>query len=335
MLLNAWGIALTLLCITVFLFISIASRTAWRVLRYWNPASDTSLQISLENEIWLSSTLVEYALVIQFISLILFALAADAFCNVIIGAMCATGTLLANPFGMPALFVKLFGVFIYGIWITIHKLDVSVASYPFVRLKYYYFVIIIPLILFDLTLQTLYLINLSPEIITSCCGVIFGDDNGNDGNLMGSLRLIPFLSTFYSLATIIIIIGVVTLKKNSKILSVAYTISWIVFFILSLAGITSIFSSYIYAMPYHHCPFCILKPEYNYYGFLLYGSIIPGAILAVAVSVVTLLPHHIELKSNIIHFRQVFVKISLVLLILFLFSSSFHLFIYRFLGGEV
>jgi hypothetical protein len=335
MLLNAWGIALSLLSITVAVFIIISCRTAWRVICHWNPASDSNRQISLENEIWLSSTLIEYILVIQAVSLILFILASDAFCKVIIGAMCATGTLLANPYGLPALFTKLTGVFVYGIWIIIHKLDISVESYPLVRLKYYYFLSIVPLLFLDIFLQTLFLTNLTPDIITSCCGVVFEVNNGSDSNLLGSIQNESFFLTFYTLTAFIFLTGILTLKKKSSFFGLAYSLSWLLFLPLSLLGITSVFSSYIYAMPYHHCPFCILKPDYNYIGFLLYGTLIPGALLALSVSVINLFRHTVELKKNIRHFQNIFVKISIFLLLLFIFSSSYHFLLYRFWGGEV
>ena len=88
---SAWSLSL-FLCSIIVLFLGISAvRTGIRVLRYWNPASDSNLQISLENETWLASTLVEYALAVQGLSLLLLLLAADSFSQVIAGAMCATG----------------------------------------------------------------------------------------------------------------------------------------------------------------------------------------------------------------------------------------------------
>ncbi len=136
MFLNSWSLGLSLASLIVILLGVFACRTAIRVLRYWNPSSDSNLQIKLENEIWLASTLVEYGLGFQILTLVLFVLAADTFCQVIVGAMCATGALLANSFGMPALLVKIAGVFFYGFWIVLHKLDISSAAYPLVKIKY-------------------------------------------------------------------------------------------------------------------------------------------------------------------------------------------------------
>ena len=41
-------------------------------------------------------------------------------------------------------------------------------------------------------------------------------------------------------------------------------------FAATIAGILSFVSLYVYEHPNHHCPFCILKPEYGYQGYLLY-----------------------------------------------------------------
>ena len=152
---NTWSLALNICSAVVLFLVIFASRTAYRVLRYWNPDRDDNRQIRLENEIWLTSTLVQYTLVFQIFSLILFVLAADNFCDIIVGAMCATGSLLANPFGVPALLVKLAGVFLYGFWIVLHKLDISSESYPLVKIKYIYLLLILPLLFADITLQTL------------------------------------------------------------------------------------------------------------------------------------------------------------------------------------
>src|SRR5574344_2708920 len=41
-------------------------------------------------------------------------------------------------------------------------------------------------------------------------------------------------------------------------------------FVAAMSGVLSFLSLYIYEHPHHHCPFCILKPEYDYRGYALY-----------------------------------------------------------------
>lgn len=334
MFLNSWSLALSVLACAVLLFAAVAGRTAWRVLRFWEPGSDSNRQIKLENEIWLSSALMEYAVAFQIVSLMVFVLAADAFCHLIIGAMCATGSLTANAYGMPALLVKLTGVFLYGFWIVLHQLDISVESYPLVRAKYLFFLVLLPVLTADILLQTLYLANLSPDIITSCCGVLFDKAGGGDANLIGSLDEGPFLLLFYSLASGLIVLGILLRHRHTTLRSVAYGFLWLVFLLLSLAGVTAVFSSYIYAMPYHHCPFCILKAEYGYIGFFLYGALLPAAFFGMTQGAGGFLSNRDELGPIARAFQRKAVTWSIILLVVFVVLSSWHMVLYRLAGGE-
>jgi hypothetical protein len=42
-------------------------------------------------------------------------------------------------------------------------------------------------------------------------------------------------------------------------------------------------SCYIYELPTHHCPFCILQKEYGYIGYLIYLTLLGGAIAGLSV----------------------------------------------------
>ena len=50
----------------------------------------------------------------------------------------------------------------------------------------------------------------------------------------------------------------------------AVAVSAALAFAAAIAGILSFISLYIYEHPHHHCPFCVLKPEYDYQGYALY-----------------------------------------------------------------
>ena len=334
MFLNSWSLGLTLAGLIVLALGIFAARTAIRVLRYWNPSSDSNLQIKLENEIWLASTLVEYGLGFQIITLILFVLAADTFCQVIVGAMCATGALLANDFGMPALLVKIAGVFLYGFWIVLHKLDISSESYPLVRIKYIYLLLILPLLITDITLQTLYIGLLSPDIITSCCAVVFSSSAETGRNLLMSFPQNTLLFLYYGSIIILIIMACLLLKRWMLPLAVTFSVGWLWFLGLATVAIITIFSSYIYAMPYHNCPFCILKPEYNYIGFALYFTLLPASFFGLSTILVEPFKNKADLTGPVTKFQKNAIRISLVLLVLLTAISSYHYLLYMIRGGE-
>jgi len=335
MFLNPWSLALSLCSLVVLILGAVAGRTAVRVLRFWEPGSDSNRQIRLENEIWLSSTLVAYGLGFQIITLILFVLAADQFCQVIVGAMCATGALLANPYGMPALLVKLFGVFFYGFWILLHQLDIRSEQYPLVRIKYLALLLLLPLLLLDVTLQTLYIAGIKPDIITSCCAVVFGESAGDHGgNLVTGLSQQGLLVAFLASIAGLVLLGLSLLRRWRPWTAWFYAAGWLWFFGLSLVVITSLISSYVYAMPYHKCPFCLLKPEYHYFGFALYGALIPAAFFGVSAPLAGLLRGKAGLVGVVDRYQRLAVKLSLVLLVIFSGLSFYHYLKYLISGGE-
>ncbi|MEW6499998.1 MAG: hypothetical protein ACOY8P_06370 [Thermodesulfobacteriota bacterium] len=334
MFLNAWSLALTLTSLAGIVLGAVACRTAVRVLRHWNPASDSERQIRLEGEIWLSSTLVAYGLGFQIVSLVLFVLAADEFCKVIVGAMCATGALLANGFGLPALLVKMAGVFLYGFWLVLHQLDIRSESYPLVRLKYLYLLTLYPLMATDFALQTLYIAGLKPDIITSCCAVVFGAATADGANLLNIASAEFLLPLHYLTMALLAGVGGVLLRRRQRWLQALYAAGWAWFFGLALVAITMAISSYIYAMPYHHCPFCILKPEYHSIGFAIYGALIVGAFLGISAALVEPCRRRVGLEGVVAIYQRRAVQLSLGLLFLFALLTSYHYLRYMLLGGE-
>ena len=204
MFLNPWSIALWLLTGLSIFLIAVACKTAIRVIRFWQPSADSQRQIRLESEIWLSSTLVQYALAFQIVSFFLFVLAADHFSLMLSGAMCATGSLLANSYGVPLLLIKMVGVFLYGLWIVLHQLDISSEEYPLVRIKYVFLLLLLPLLIADMVLLVLYLSALKPDIITSCCAIIFdGGSGGTVQNLLGGREGQGSLILYYGWAVLL------------------------------------------------------------------------------------------------------------------------------------
>ncbi|HIJ89917.1 MAG: hypothetical protein OEV89_04050 [Desulfobulbaceae bacterium] len=335
MLLNPWSLALTLCSLVVLMLGAVAGKTAARVLRFWEPGSDTNRQIRLENEIWLSSTLVAYGLGFQIITLILFVLAADQFCQVIVGAMCATGALLANPYGMPALMVKLFGVFFYGFWILLHQLDIRSEHYPLVRIKYLALLLVLPMLVLDVSLQTLYIAGIKPDIITSCCAVVFGETTGTTTNLLTTGYsqqglLVVFIGSIVGLMAM----GWGLLRRWQAGLAGLYAAGWLWYFGLSLVVIINVISSYVYAMPYHKCPFCLLKPEYHYFGFALYGALIPATFFGASAAMAGLVRGKTGLSGVVDYYQRFAVKLSLMLLLIFSGLSFYHYLKYLITGGE-
>ena len=82
---------------------------------------------------------------------------------------------------------------------------------------------------------------------------------------------------FYSAMLCILICGIVFYLKGLG--GYLYAVLSLLMFIISLVSIVSFISLYIYELPTHHCPFCIIMEEYHYLGYLLY-LLLFGAVVA-------------------------------------------------------
>jgi len=117
-------------------------------------------------------------------------------------------------------------------------------------------------------------------------------------------------------------------------LAAAFSAGWLWFLGLATVAIITVFSSYIYAMPYHNCPFCILKPEYHYIGFALYFTLIPASFFGLSTLLVEPFKNREDLAETVTKFQRTAIKISLVLLLLLAAISSYHYLLYKISGGE-
>jgi hypothetical protein len=98
--------------------------------------------------------------------------------------------------------------------------------------------------------------------------------------------------------------------------------------------IITVFSSYIYAMPYHNCHFCVMKPEYHYIHFIIYGTLIPAVFFGMTTILVEPFKNRHNLATPVARYQQFAIKISLLLLIILTGITSYHFLLYRFMGGE-
>lgn len=342
MILNSWAIALLVSAAAAFFLLGGAIRTAIRVLRFWAPEVDTVAQIALENETWLAALLVRYGMVLQLVSLLLLVLAADSFSHILVGAMCATGAFVANDYGLLALLVKLFGVFFYGFWLVLHGLDIRSESLPLTRIKFAYLLVLVPLLVADIVLLVLYLLNLSPDIITSCCGVVFAAGRGDLGNLLPSLPTLQVMLLFYGLASLLLFLALFLLRRNrtkqyqgvEPFANFFFCIACLFFFILSLVVITTVISPYIYAMPNHRCPFDILRGEYNGVGYPIYLCLMLATFVGMSSGATSFLQKLPGLAEPVHLFRQTCLQLFLLLLPFFLVFVSWFPARYLLQGGE-
>jgi hypothetical protein len=275
------------------------------ILRFWNLASGSELQLSLERRTYLLATVMSCTFVFQILSLFLFIATADSICTMFVGAMCAAGTLNLNPFGYPTLLLKLVNFLLGGLWLIVNHADSKGYDYPLIRVKYLLLLVIAPLLMAETVVMGSYFLSLQPHVITSCCGSLFGGATHGIASVMAALPVKPLLTALAVAITLTLACGGYfrwqvkwgyTLVDEPAVAGYDPDYRWwqerggylfaataAVTFAIGVAALISAIPVYVYALPTHHCPFCMLHREYGHVGYLLYVTLLGGGVAGLGV----------------------------------------------------
>ncbi len=261
-------LALVLASLISSLTLVWAAWFALQVVRNWRTESGHAAQITMEKRTYLVSTALVFVLVLEVASLLLFVSNADKMSVMFVGAMCAVGTLNVNDYGMPALMLKLALFFGALVWLIINYVDNKGRDYPLTKFKYTILIALAPLVVVAAGTQLLYFLDLKTDVITSCCSRLFVPEGGGvEASLSG---MNPKLALWLLFAGLAVVVIMALMSIRIRFMQKLYGIASAVFFVISITAIVSVISSYIYEQPFHHCPFDIIKPEYNYIGYAIY-----------------------------------------------------------------
>lgn len=249
------------------------------LLRHWNPASGSERQIALERRTHLVATLVGLSLLMSLPALALFVHTADAMAPFFTGAMCAVGSLKVNAWGLPALYAMLAGFFVAAAWLVLNHLDNLGWDTPLIHSKYRLLLFLAPLAAAQAVLLWRYFLALEPEVITSCCGSLFGPAASGVGAELASLPADLAEPCFFAVLLATFVAGAVFLVSGR--FGRAFGVLAALNFPVSLAAIVAFIAPYIYEQPNHHCPFCLLQAEHGHAGWVLYPLLFLGTAAGV------------------------------------------------------
>lgn len=269
-------IALLVSSLLISLMVLGSSLYGVRIIQGWDLTSGSERQLALERSTYLISTILGYFLGFQVISLFLFIHTADSLSSMLVGAMCAVGTLTAHPFGYPLLLTKVVTCILAGLWLILNHADSKGYDYPLIRIKYLCLAVGAPLIVGESLLQWAFFLGLTPDIITSCCGSLFSATRESIAAEIASLPTGPTKIAFYGGTLLTCASGLRFYLKGT----LGYLFSALsgLLFIVAIVAVISFISLYYYQLPSHHCPFCILQTEYGCIGYPLYVLLLTGVV---------------------------------------------------------
>jgi len=298
----------------LLLFIAFLSTAA--ILRRWNFDAFTSEQFILENRSYLVMTIIFFVMMLKMLLLPYFIYTIDTLSDLIPRAMCGAGVIKANRYGNPLLTLKIVVLFLSGLWLSLNTIDLKAKNYPYIRVKSWLFMVIFLLLSAEYLLDLLYFTHIETTNPVSCCSVIFGQSGGANGLPLG-LDIPKLLILFYLLFAL----TVLTIMTDFTVVSMFASL---LFLIVSYYAVVYFFGTYIYELPTHKCPFCMLQDHYYYVGYLLWGFLLLGTFYALDSAVMQLFFNRSSKKLK---------RISLLFLSLFVLLCSTYVAVYYMKNG--
>ena len=279
-------IAILMLDGILFLFALLALFISVRIVWKWDAEATTPLQYALEKRAYLVATIIEYIFYLKLPLFLYFIYTLDLLSNILPGAMCAAGVTNATVYGMPLFVVKILDLYLFGLWIVVHRIDMRKPDYPFTRLKFWFFILIFPLFALETALEWLHFGGINPHVIVSCCGTLFSAAKTSAVSAFIALPTPVILALFYG--NFLLIVAAWFLKR--PFLS---AMANLLFIPVSIVSLIAFFSTYVYEMPHHHCPFCLLQGDYHYIGYAMYAALFFGTFFGIAAWVAERLGHFV------------------------------------------
>lgn len=257
--------ALTILVLDVLFFIFgvIAFYLSFNIYRFWDINQTTPLQYSLEKRLYLSNTIIKFIFSIKLPLFLFFIFTLDKISNVIKGAMCAAGVVDATEYGVYLLALKIINIYLFAFWLKLNFLDMHHQDLPYTKRKSLLFIYIFLLLVVEIVLDFLLFDAINIDKIVSCCGNIYSSSASS--LISSAFKIEPFYlyAMFYGFYILMILFYIL---KNREFYA---TINFL-FIPISLVAIITIFSPYVYELPTHHCPFCLMQSDYYFIGYFIY-----------------------------------------------------------------
>jgi hypothetical protein len=290
----------------LFFILTLAFLRSIKLLQNYKKGATSQKQYQLERSSYLIITIISVSMISKILLLGFYIHTLDSISSIIPGAMCAAGVISSNIFGNYALILKIFIPLLSLLWLTLNSKDEKTKNQPYFKIKLYFFISIYLLILGEFILEIQFFSNISTLSPVLCCSSIYAQED--------SLSPLPFgidtttlISLFYLLYLFIII-------SNHYKNKIAILLGSTLFLYVSYYAIVYFFGIYIYQLPTHKCPYCMLSKDYYYIGYFIYISLFCATFYS---------------ASNVIYdFEKNGYKLSSIFYTLFVFFTSLPFFLY-------
>lgn len=246
------------------------------VLRRWDSESGSRAQLLRERRTHLVSALLRQAFVLELLGLFFLVHVAGAIAPLLDGAMCAAGAFAAGRGGWPGLALEAIEAVGAGVWLVLDRLDREAPDFPLLRPKYRLLLVLAPLTAAGTALRLRWLAGLAPQVITSCCGSLFSETGEGLGSALAAIPARPAAIALVGVIGLAVAAALWTRRRGEG--SAALALLAALALPAGVVGLVAVVSPYVYELPAHHCPFCLLGAAYHRVGYPLYAALLTGAV---------------------------------------------------------
>ena len=272
----------------IFLFFGfIAFFISINIVKKWNLSSTSQVQYKLEKQSFLVATIIKYIFIIKLPLFLFFIFTADKLSDIITGAMCAAGVVSSVSLSTPMFFFKILNLYIFGFWLILHHYDLKNEHQPYTRYKFLLYIFGFFLLVAEIYLEISFFTSLDVSKLVSCCGTIFSATSTSSISWIFSIDKIYFIYAFYISFAFLVLSYIL---KNA----IAIFLSNATYIVISIISLIMFFGTYIYQLPTHHCPFCMLQKDYDYIGYVLYISLYAGTFFGISGAIMSKLENSVQ-----------------------------------------
>lgn len=235
------------------------------ILRFYRVSSVSELQYRVEKKSYLITTVISVALIVKIALVAFFTYSLNELSLIVPGAMCGAGVLSSNEYGEIALSLKLLVLLLSSLWIMLHRADLYTTDSKYFKKKMWFFVAIYILVLVEFIVSIAFYSSIETLNPVMCCSAIYTESSGQNP-IPFNMPKLELISLFY---TLYIAVLVSAYRENKKLL----LLFSVLFLYIAYYAAVYFFSAYIYEIPTHKCPFCMLQKEYYYVGYLIYSTL--------------------------------------------------------------
>ncbi len=267
----------------IFIFFGfIAFVISIKIVKSWDLNSTSQAQYKLEKQSFLVSTIIKYIFIVKLPLFLFFIFTADKLSDIITGAMCGAGVVNSVSFGSSMFFYKILNLYVFGFWLVLNNYDLKKENQPYTKYKFWLYIFGFIFLLTEVYLEIDFFLSLDVSKLVSCCGTLFSAASKSSISFIYNIDKIYFVYIFYAVF-LFLLLGFIL--KNS----IAILLGNISFVFISIISLIMFFGTYIYQLPTHHCPFCMLQKDYYYIGYVLYVTLYIGTFYGISGAIMSML----------------------------------------------